>query len=69
MEHPEISRALATGYPVPVYEKEGSIDFFGTEIQSGDEVVTDPNNGEIVLKEDLERYLKEVYDFEFSTAE
>ncbi|RBN38427.1 hypothetical protein DMN50_25450 [Priestia megaterium] len=45
------------------------VDYFGTEILIGDEIVTDDNTGEVVLKDDLEKYLEEEYGFKFTTAE
>ncbi|KEF40154.1 Hypothetical protein Yqai [Schinkia azotoformans MEV2011] len=70
IEHPTISRTLKTGYPNMVVQPEHfGIDYFGDEILTGDDYVEDPDNGEIVLKENLERYLSDVYGFEFKTAE
>lgn len=43
------------------------IDYYGNEILQGDEIVI--ADGEVVLKEDLEKFLSEVYGFEFKQAE
>ncbi|MFP7735481.1 YqaI family protein [Priestia aryabhattai] len=70
VEHPEITQVNRTGYVNMVAQSEhAGVDYFGTEILSGDEVVTDDNTGEVVLKEDLEKYLEEEYGFKFTTAE
>lgn len=45
------------------------IDFYGFEIIEGDEIVTDNINGEVILKENLERYLQEHCNFDFKQAE
>lgn len=44
------------------------VDYFGNEIVAGDEIVITDDN-EVVLKDDLERFLTEVYGFEFTEAE
>ncbi|AKO92678.1 hypothetical protein BEH_11585 [Priestia filamentosa] len=70
MEHPEITQINRTGYPSMVEQSEHTgVDYFGTELLAGDDIVEDPATGEVVLKEDLEKYLKEVYEFKFSQAE
>jgi Hypothetical protein Yqai len=70
MEHPEITQINRTGYPSMVDQSEhAGVDYFGTELLAGDDIVEDPATGEVVLKEDLEKYLKEVYEFKFSEAE
>lgn len=70
MEHPVITQINRTGYPNMVAQPEhNGFDFFGTEILDGDEIVIDESNGEVVLKENLEQYLSEVYGFQFTTAE
>jgi Hypothetical protein Yqai len=69
LEHPEITQVNRTGYVNMVAQSEhAGIDYFGTEILIGDEIVTDDNTGEVVLKEDLEKYLEEEYGFKFTTA-
>jgi hypothetical protein len=70
VEHPEITQVNRTGYVNMVAQSEhAGVDYFGTEILIGDEIVTDDNTGEVVLKEDLEKYLEEEYGFKFTTAE
>jgi hypothetical protein len=70
LEHPEITQVNRTGYVNMVAQSEhAGVDYFGTEILMGDEIVTDDNTGEVVLKEDLEKYLEEEYGFKFTTAE
>jgi hypothetical protein len=70
VEHPEITQVNRTGYANMVAQPEhAGVDYFGTEILIGDEIVTDDNTGEVVLKEDLEKYLEEEYGFKFTTAE
>ena len=70
LEHPEITQVNRTGYVNIVAQSEhAGVDYFGTEILIGDEIVTDDNTGEVVLKEDLEKYLEEEYGFKFTTAE
>lgn len=67
LEHPAITRTLATGYPEAVEQPEnGDVDFYGTEILEGDIVAE--YDGEIILDENLERYLKEEFGFKFNTA-
>jgi hypothetical protein len=67
IEHPDVSRTLKHVYPKE--EVSWGIDYFGDEILHGDELVSDSNTGEVVLKENLNRYLKEVYGLEFKKAE
>lgn len=43
-------------------------DIFGTEILTGDEIVICNITGETILKENLERYLTEFHNYQFSTA-
>ncbi|MDF2056330.1 YqaI family protein [Priestia megaterium] len=70
LEHPMITQIERTGYPNMVAQSEhAGIDYFGNEILIGAEIVTDDNTGEVVLKEDLEKYLEEEYGFKFTTAE
>ncbi|MED3887963.1 YqaI family protein [Priestia aryabhattai] len=70
LEHPEITQINRTGYVNMVAQSEhAGVDYFGTEILIGDEIVTDDNTGEVVLKEDLEKYLEKEYGFKFTTAE
>ncbi|MET3088712.1 YqaI family protein [Priestia megaterium] len=70
LEHPEITQVNRTGYLNMVAQSEhAGVDYFGTEILIGDEIVMDDNTGEVILKEDLEKYLAEEYGFKFTTAE
>lgn len=68
MEHPVITQMNRKGYANMITQPEhAGIDYFDTEILAGDEIIED--NGEVVLKENLERYLAEVYGFQFRMAE
>jgi hypothetical protein len=66
LEHPAISEMNKKGYlggnETMVTEK----DYFGFEIEPGDEVVK--FDGDVVLKEHLEEYLKSI-GFEFKKAQ
>ncbi|MGG3572834.1 hypothetical protein ABES80_10165 [Bacillus gobiensis] len=67
IEHPAITRVNQIGYAdMAAKEEHQGIDYFGSEILSGDDVVID-EDGEIVLKEDLEKFLAEKYGFKFQT--
>ncbi|WP_340297592.1 YqaI family protein [Bacillus velezensis] len=48
-------------------ETDVRIDFYGDEVTSVDDYVID--GGEIILRENLERYLKEQLGFEFKNAQ
>ncbi|WP_423408051.1 YqaI family protein [Heyndrickxia sp. MSNUG] len=67
MEHPAITRTLRTGYPTNVIEQPEhcGTDYFDSEILEGDDIIIDGE--EQILKENLERYLKEVYGMQFQT--
>jgi hypothetical protein len=68
MEHPMITQINRIGYPNMVAQHEhAGIDYFGNEVLQGDEIIED--NDEVILKENLERYLQEVYGFQFKLAE
>ncbi|WP_410489300.1 YqaI family protein [Bacillus sp. DTU_2020_1000418_1_SI_GHA_SEK_038] len=68
LEHPMISRIERTGYPNMMNQPEhAGIDFFGDEILAGDEYCE--FDGELILKDNLERYLSEELEFTFKTAE
>ncbi|WP_026678185.1 YqaI family protein [Fictibacillus gelatini] len=71
IEHPMITQIERTGYPADMVEQSEhfGIDYYGNEIVSGDDVVEDKEAGELILKDDLEKYLEEVYGFKFFTAE
>jgi uncharacterized protein (DUF1697 family) len=67
LEHPDITRVNRTGYAdMAAQEEHQGIDYFGSEILSGDDVVID-EDGEMVLKDDLEKFLAEKYGFKFQT--
>ncbi|MGG3624366.1 hypothetical protein ABES25_12495 [Bacillus gobiensis] len=67
IEHPVISNINRTGYAnMADQEEHQGIDFFGNEILSGEDVVID-EDGEMVLKDDLEKFLAEKYGFKFQT--
>lgn len=74
MEHPMIDQINFAGYPkemqglqnVIAQPEHAGIDFYGTEILEGDEIVIDAANfQEIILKEHLKRYLEEKVRFHF----
>lgn len=65
LEHPVITKIRRYGYPEP--EKPMPKDYFGDPIFPGDPIVK--FDGEIILEENLIRYLKEEWDFEFTIAE
>lgn len=66
LEHPDITCTERTGYPNLVAQPEhAGIDYFGDEILEGEDVVE--FDGEIILKENLEKFLVEI-GFEFKTA-
>jgi hypothetical protein len=70
LQHPVISQIEKQGYPNMVSQPEhNGIDFFGEEILAGDSIVIDPDNGEVILEENLEDYLIEKCKFHFTTAE
>lgn len=67
LEHPLITQVERTGYPNMVQQQEHyGVDFYGAEILEGDEIVE--FDGEIILKENLERFLSEEMEFVFKTA-
>ncbi|WP_433956955.1 YqaI family protein [Cytobacillus horneckiae] len=67
MDHPLVTQIVRTGYPNMIDQPEhAGIDFFGDEILDGDEVVE--YDGELVLVDNLNRYLSEEMGFEFKTA-
>lgn len=67
LEHPEITRTMRTGYPNMIAQPEhAGIDYFGTEIFPGDDVVE--IDGELVLQDNLQKYLVEFYGAKFYTA-
>lgn len=68
IEHPAVSNINRSGYPLNMVNQpeHSGIDFFGDEILEGDEICE--YDGEIILKENLERYLKKELGFDFKTA-
>lgn len=65
-DHPVIERMERTGYPNMIEQPEhAGTDYFGDEVLEGDSIVE--YDGEIVLKENLEKFLAEI-GFEFKTA-
>ncbi|MDF1509706.1 hypothetical protein PZE06_16320 [Robertmurraya sp. DFI.2.37] len=67
MDHPAIEKAMKTGYPNMVAQPEYfGIDYFGEEIFVGDDIVE--LDGELILRDNLERYLSEKFDAEFKTV-
>lgn len=71
MDHPMIMQIEREGYPENLSEQPEhcGTDFFGDEILAGDEIIEDQEANEIVLKENLEKYLNEEYGFKFTIAE
>lgn len=67
LEHPEVTRTLRTGYPKPIAEESGAVDIYGDEILEGDHYIE--ADGELILADNLERYLEEYYQFKFRIAE
>ncbi|MEH7355112.1 hypothetical protein V7150_16260 [Neobacillus drentensis] len=68
LEHPAISQVNRTGYPNVVNQPEHfGKDIFGVEILLGDDYVE--YDGDLILLDNLQRYLAEHMDFEFKTAD
>ncbi len=66
-DHPLIEQVQRTGFPNMAAQPEhAGIDYFGDEILDGDDIVE--YDGEIILKDNLERFLTEVMEFEFKNA-
>ncbi|WP_433958880.1 YqaI family protein [Cytobacillus horneckiae] len=69
MDHPLVTQIERTGYPNIIDQPEQNMlgfDFFGDEILGGDEFVE--YDGELILVDNLNRYLSEEMGFEFKTA-
>lgn len=67
MEHPLVTQIERTGYPNMIEQPEHiGIDFFGDEILDGDEFVE--YEDELILIDNLNRYLVEEMGFQFKTA-
>ncbi|MDX8367885.1 YqaI family protein [Cytobacillus sp. IB215665] len=62
MQHPSITRTERTGYPQ--LEEQPKRDIYDEEIFSGERVWLDPNNGNLILKCNLAKYIMEHYDFD-----
>lgn len=70
IEHPSITNTLKTGYPNLVAQSEHyGTDFFGDEVLVGDDIVIDPETGEMFPQDRLEDYLIEAKGFLFKTAD
>jgi hypothetical protein len=74
LEHPDITRCNRTGYPEGIHDlinqpEHNGFDYFGKEILSGDDIVIDEEMGEVILLDNLEKYLERVYGMRFTTAE
>lgn len=68
LQHPVITRMERTGFPNMIAQSEhAGIDYYGTEILVGDNIINLPN-GEMIHEDNLEDYLIEVLGFEFTTA-
>ncbi len=66
-DHPVVEQIQKNGFPNMVAQPEhAGIDYFGFEILNGDCIVE--YGGEIILKENLERFLQEELGFNFKTA-
>ncbi|MBT2661915.1 hypothetical protein [Bacillus sp. ISL-45] len=66
-DHPIIEQIERTGYPNAMDQPEhNGTDYFGYEILEGDDIVIDGE--EMILKDNLEDYLSDVYGLEFTTA-
>lgn len=58
IEHPAVTQTLRTGYPKSTESGHWGIDACGNEILHGDVIYEFPN-GEIVLMEKVEQFLKQ----------
>jgi hypothetical protein len=68
LEHPQVTEINRKGFLNTCAQPEHmGNDFFGDEILVGDSVVE--YDGEIILKDNLERFLSEEMDFVFKTAD
>ncbi|AJH77682.1 YqaI family protein [Heyndrickxia coagulans] len=66
IEHPDITRVRRFGYLQNNEPELFGYDYFGDEIFYGDDVVE--MDGEIVLQDNLQKFLVELYDAKFYTA-
>jgi hypothetical protein len=68
LEHPVISEVNRKGYlGLAAQPEHAGFDYFGCEILSDDQIAIDGDV--IILKDNLERYLYDVYDIAFKTIE
>jgi hypothetical protein len=68
LEHPAINEVNRKGYIGITNQPEcAGIDYFGDEILNGDDVVIDGD--EVILKDNLEKYLYEIYGMHFMSIE
>lgn len=65
IEHPIIAELNRKGYAGATDQECWGTDYYGELIVSGDDVAE--FGGDIVLKDNLERYLSEIWDFKFYT--
>jgi hypothetical protein len=67
LEHPVVSQLNRKGFVDSYSSSHAGMDYFGDEILVNDDVAIDGD--EIILKDNLERYLYEVYGITFQTIE
>lgn len=67
IEHPIITELNRKGYVGATDQECWGKDYYGELIVTGNDVVE--FDGDIVLKDNLERYLTEVWNFKFHTME
>lgn len=67
IEHPDITRMRRYGFLQKNESEHVEIDFFGDEIIAGDDVVE--IDGETILQENWDRYVDEVLQARFFTAQ
>jgi hypothetical protein len=67
-DHPATEQIMKHGYPREMMEQpeHNGVDVYGTEILREEEFVV--YDGEVIAKENLERFLSEELGFEFKTA-
>ncbi|MDP4106954.1 MAG: hypothetical protein Q8935_18615 [Bacillota bacterium] len=67
LEHPIVSELNHKGFVGSECSAHAGTDYFGTEILANDDIAIDGDV--IILKDNLERYLYEVYGITFQTIE
>jgi hypothetical protein len=67
LEHPVVSELNRKGFVGAEYSAHAGTDYFGTEILVNDDIAIDGDV--IILKDNLERYLYDVYGITFQTIE